>query len=165
MTGRITSTLLATVLWLAVTILPAAAQTFPVRANTYINDYADLLTPPQEQEIAAKLADLRKNRDIEMTVLTIESRATYSQDTTNEAFATALFNHWQLGDPTRNDGVLFLVSLGDREMRIEVGSGYGSAKAAPLKKIIDRIIVDEFRLNTYDERHRPYDPRNRGRLA
>ena len=150
MEGRIASTLLATALWLAVSILPATAQSFPVRADPYVNDYADLLAPDQEQEIAAKLADLRKNRDIDMTVLTIESRATYGQDVTNEVFATNLFNTWGIGGRARNDGVLILVSLGDREMRIEVGSGYGNTKDAALKKIIDRIITDQFRMNTYD---------------
>jgi len=47
MEGRIASTLLATALWLAVSILPATAQSFPVRADPYVNDYADLLAPDQ----------------------------------------------------------------------------------------------------------------------
>lgn len=150
MAGRITSTLLVTALWLATSIMPATAQTYPDRRDPYVNDYAEILTSAQEQEIAAKLADLRQNRDIEMTVLTIERRADYGQNVTNEIFATNLFNRWALGDRNRNDGILFLVSRLDREMRIEVGSGYGATKDVPLKKIIDRVIIPEFRLNTYD---------------
>lgn len=150
MAGRIISTLLAFGLWLAISIMPAAAQNFPLRTDGYVNDYADLLTPAQEQEIAAKLEDLRKNRDIDMTVLTIANRAAYGQTISNEEFATTLFNQWGVGDRNRNDGVLFLVSLLDREMRIEVGSGYGDTKNAALQKIIDRIVIEQFRLNTYD---------------
>lgn len=147
--GRIISTLLATSLWLVTAILPATAQTFPARSNTYVNDYADLLTTTQEREIADKLADLRKFRDIEMTVLTIDTRATYGQLVTNEVFATTLFNQWGIGDRNRNDGVLFLVSRFDRDMRIEVGSGYGREKDDALKRIIDHVIIPKFRLDSY----------------
>jgi len=95
------------------------------------------------------LIDLRKNRDIEMTVLTIEWRSDYEQTVSNETFATALFNHWGIGDATRNDGVLFLVSRFDRDMSIEVGSGYGATHDEGLKKIIDKVIIPKFRLDTY----------------
>lgn len=148
--GRFVRPVFVIMLWLAVSVQPATSQTYPEDRDPYVNDYADLLTPAQEQEIAEKLADLRKNRDIEMTVLTITRRSDYSQTVTNEAFATNLFNRWGIGDRNRNDGVLFLVSRFDRDMRIEVGSGYGRTKDEALKKIIDRVIIPKFRLNTYD---------------
>ncbi len=31
----------------------------------------------------------------------------------------------RVGDAIRDDGVLFLVALGDRQVRIEIGAGYG----------------------------------------
>lgn len=148
--GRFTRPFFVIVLWLAVSVQSATAQSYPQDRDPYVNDYADLLTPTQEQEIATKLADLRKNRDIEMTVLTITRRSDYGQTVTNEVFATNLFNRWGIGDRNRNDGVLFLVSRYDRDMRIEVGSGYGRTKDDALKKIIDRVIIPKFRLNTYD---------------
>jgi len=148
--GRFVRPILVILLWLAVSVQSVTAQTYPQDRDPYVNDYADLLTPTQEQEIAAKLADLRKNRDIEMTVLTITRRSDYGQTVTNEAFATNLFNSWGIGDRNRNDGVLFLVSRQDRDMRIEIGSGYGRTKDDAPKKIIDRVIIPKFRLNTYD---------------
>lgn len=132
--GRFTRPFFVIVLWLAVSVQSATAQSYPQDRDPYVNDYADLLTPTQEQEIATKLADLRKNRDIEMTVLTITRRSDYGQTVTNEVFATNLFNRWGIGDRNRNDGVLFLVSRYDRDMRIEVGSGYGRTKDDALKK-------------------------------
>lgn len=136
-------------LWLTLAIQPATAQTFPIGENEYVNDYADLLSPWQEDALREKLADLRKNRDIEMQVVTIRQRADYDQDVSNEAFATALFNRWGIGDRNRNDGVLFLVSRLDRDMRIEVGRGYGRTKDDALKRIIDKVIIPEFRLDNY----------------
>jgi len=35
---------------------------------------------------------------------------------------TYLFNSWGIGDRQRNDGVLLLVAVKDRKVRIEVGS-------------------------------------------
>lgn len=148
--GRIIRPILTTVLlWSVILTQAATAQTFPDRANTYINDYADLLTTDQEQDLLRTLTELRQNRDIEMTVLTIKRRSDYQQPLTNEAFATALFNHWGIGDRDRNDGILFLVSRLDRDMRIEVGTGYGSKHDAGLKTIIDRVIIQKFRLDNY----------------
>jgi uncharacterized protein len=46
--------------------------------------------------------------------------------------------------------LLLLVSRNDRELRIEVGSGYGNTLNAPMKRIIDDVIVPEFRRDAYD---------------
>ncbi|MFT4742475.1 MAG: hypothetical protein ACI91Z_000448 [Yoonia sp.] len=149
MKGRIRWPLFAFALWLA-SITLATAQTYPIDHDTYVNDYADLLSDVQETALRKTLIDLRKNRDVEMTVLTIERRSDYGQTVSNEAFATALFNHWGIGHAARNDGILFLVSRSDRDMRIEVGSSYGATHDAALKQIIDRVIIPKFRLDTYD---------------
>ena len=148
MTGRIISTLLAIALWL-VASLPATAQTYPLDRDPYVNDYADLLSDAQEIELRRKLVDLRKFRDIEMTVLTISRRSDYGQAVSNEVFATNLFNNWGIGDRNRNDGVLFLVSRFDRDMRIEVGLGYGNHKNEPLQRIIDKVVLPDFRRDNY----------------
>lgn len=150
MTGYTLWPLLTLALWLA-TSLPATAQTFPNERDPYVNDYADLLDDAQEAELRRKLADLLEHRDIEMTVLTITQRSDYNQTSSNEAFATALFNAWGIGDSQRNDGVIFVVSRFDRDMRIEVGSGYGTTKDAPLKDIIDTIVIPNFTADRYAE--------------
>jgi len=38
-------------------------------------------------------------------------------------FATRLFNSWGLGDRRKNNGVLLLVSTGDRRVEVEIGRG------------------------------------------
>ena len=40
-----------------------------------------------------------------------------------EAFATALFNTYGIGNMPKNNGVLLLVAVRDRKARIELGSG------------------------------------------
>ncbi|WP_108813331.1 TPM domain-containing protein [Loktanella sp. Alg231-35] len=138
----------AVALWLLV-VPPLAAQTFPEDADFYVNDYADILTDAQEDDLAAVLEELFQARDIEFTVLTIPRMADYGHTGSIENFATALFNTWGIGDADRNDGLLLLVSRFDRELRIEVGAGYGDTLNAPMKRVIDNKITPYFRLDDY----------------
>lgn len=55
----------------------------------------------------------------QLTVLIVSSLNDYPiEDVAHKVFTT-----WKLGDKDRDDGVLFLVAIDDRKMRIEVGQG------------------------------------------
>ncbi len=114
-----------------------------------MNDYADLMTADEEAALRGKLVELRDERDIEFTVLTIVNMADYGHEGAIEPFATGLFNEWGIGSAARNDGVLLLVARFDRELRIEVGSGYGATKNDAMAAIIDTKIVPLFRDDDY----------------
>lgn len=131
--------------------LPVQAQNFPEYEELYINDFADLLTPVQEADIRDDLMELRSKRGIEFTVVTINLMFDYGHSGAIEPFATGLFNYWGIGDASRNDGVMMLISRFDRKMRIEVGSGYGASLNAPMKKIIDNKITPRFKEGDYPE--------------
>jgi uncharacterized protein len=128
-----------------------AAQTFPTADDLFVNDYADLLDVQQEEDLRATLQELRDERDIEFTVLTISRMSDYGHDGAIEPFATSLFNTWGIGNADRNDGVLLLVVRFDRELRIEVGSGYGTVLNGPMQRIINKQIVPYFKLDAYPE--------------
>ncbi|MEJ8562247.1 TPM domain-containing protein [Yoonia sp. GPGPB17] len=127
----------------------AIAQSFPEDIDFYVNDYADLLTDSEEQELRGDLDELYNERGIEFNVLTITRMSDYGHSGSIEAFATDLFNTWGIGDEERNDGVLLLVSHLDRELRIEVGAGYGTTLNRPMEHVIDTKIVPNFRLDEY----------------
>ncbi|MGR3712815.1 MAG: TPM domain-containing protein [Shimia sp.] len=127
----------------------AAAQTYPAYDELYVNDFAFFLSVEEEDTIRAKLAELRQERGIEFTVVTIDSMFSYGHNGPIEPFATGLFNFWGVGDADRNDGVMLLVALNDRVMRIEVGSGYGSSKNTKMKNIIDTTITPRFKAGDY----------------
>ncbi len=123
----------------------APAHAYPDYTNLYVNDFADLLPQEVEDDIHDRLVDLRKSHGIELTVVTIHRRTDYGPATSNEAFATGLFNYWGVGDAARNDGIMILVSKNDREMRIELGSGYPLARNRDAKKIIDKYMLPHFK--------------------
>lgn len=143
-------TFLSALLLLAAPI--AQAQTvYPDYSEIHVNDFADLLSAKQEDAIRDDLKELRQETGIEFTVVTIETMGEYGHADNFELFATGLFNDWGVGDAGRNDGVMMLISRFDREMRIEVGSGYGAGKNDPMKAIIDDVILPQFRKDDYAE--------------
>ncbi len=125
------------------------AQEYPTYDNIYVNDYAQILTSAQESKLRLKLQALKAARGIEFTILTIRNMSEYGHTGAIEPFATGLFNRWGIGDAETNDGILLLVAHRDRELRIELGSGYGTRLDREMKRIIDSTIVPEFRRNAF----------------
>lgn len=127
----------------------ALAQDYPAYREVFINDFENLLTPQSEEALRDKLQAVKAQAGVEMTVVTIGSRSDYGASGAIEPFATGLFNEWGVGDATRNDGVMILVAKDDREMRIELGSGYGRRRDSDMKRIIDTFMVPHFRSGDY----------------
>ena len=67
-----------------------------------------------------------------------------------EQYATRVFEKWKLGDTERDDGILILVALEDRRMRIEVGQGLeGTVPDVLAGRIIDQDMKPRFQANDY----------------
>lgn len=143
--------ILAAIATLVMSLLPVTAQTnYPIAGDAYVNDYAQLLTPEDAASIRQSFAQLEAQQGIEAVVVTIESIQAYAtDDKTVESFATHLFNTWGIGHAEKNNGILVLVAVGDRAVRIEAGAGYGTSLDSPLKKIIDQAMVPRFKQGDY----------------
>lgn len=129
----------------------AYAQTYPVYGGVYVNDLANVITDEDEAIIRAQLKALFKDHGVEATVLTIDSRKTYGNSANIEDFATGLFNKWGIGDATRNDGILILIASNDREMRVELGTGYGYEFDFAAGDVIDQNFLPSFRNDMYSQ--------------
>ncbi|MDJ0821533.1 MAG: TPM domain-containing protein [Paracoccaceae bacterium] len=123
----------------------------PGYRDVYVNDYADLLDDDAEARIRRDLIELYDRTGVEMTLLTIERMGLYGFTGTIESFATRLFNTWGIGNAARNDGVLILVSRYDRQMRIELGAGYGRARDDDMQRVIDTAFLPSFRNDAYQQ--------------
>jgi uncharacterized protein len=123
---------------------------YPPRQDTVINDYADLLQPADKTKIRQTLEQLKATHGIEAVVVTVPSIGMYETgDPHIEAFATNLFNNWGIGDASRNDGVLVVMSVGDRAVRIELGKGYSRPYDRRMQAIIDDYMLPRFRAEDY----------------
>lgn len=142
---------IATYLLAQANISPSWAQTgYPTANDPYLNDYAQVIRPEDAASIRQSLATLEANQGIEAVVLTINSIQDYDTgDSTIESFATNLFNSWGIGDADKNDGILTLVAVSDRNVRIEVGAGYGNSLDFAMQSVIDEYMVPNFKQNDY----------------
>ena len=94
-------------------------------------------------EIAGKL--LREER-IPLFVVTIRSLAGQNAAGQSvEQYARALFDHWGIGSPDRNYGMLLLVAAGDRKARIELGAGWAGQHDAAARSVMNDLIVPAFK--------------------
>ncbi len=133
------------VLYVAV-VLPVQAYTSPGQPTSFVSDFADVLTSEQEIELNDRLATLAIGDGAEMAVVIIP---TLGGDTI-ENYAVSLFAEWQIGTEATDNGVLLLIALTEREVRIEVGYGLeGIITDAQAYWIIQDIITPAFRSEDY----------------
>ena len=130
----------------------AAQGSYPEPQDLYINDYANLLSDTDRTNVNDLLVTLRQENDIEATLLTIGAINDYNTgDSTIEAFATNLFNTWGIGDRNKNNGVLLLVAVNDRKVRIELGNGYENRYNDEMQDVINEHILPSFRNGNFSQ--------------
>jgi uncharacterized protein len=86
-----------------------------------VTDVAHVLSSAEKSRIESKLYSLKANGGHELAVLIVPTLGGESVE--DYAYATA--RAWGLGQKGKDDGVLLLVSTGERKIRIETGKGVG----------------------------------------
>ena len=123
----------------------ATASDFP-RPQGKVNDFAGLLTPEDREALEAQLASLERDTSAEVAVVTVQSLGGRAL----EEYATALFTEWGIGKQGKDNGVLVLVAVDDRAMRIEVGYGLEGVLPDGLAgAVIRETFLPRFRENDY----------------
>jgi uncharacterized protein len=135
------------VLVLFLTLLYSAgfSQEFPAKPNTLVNDYTGTLSPTQKQQLENKLVAFDDSTSTQIAIAIIKSVGEYD---INE-YALGLGRSWGVGG-AKNNGVMIVVSLGDR--KISMQTGYGLEGALPdiiTKRIIDNEIKPYFKQGDY----------------
>jgi uncharacterized protein len=120
---------------------PALAQTYPPLTGRVV-DQADLLNPQQEAELTARLEALERASSRQLVVLTVPNL----QGREIEDYGVGLGRAWRIGQQGANNGVVLIVAVEERKMRIEVGYGLeGVMTDALSSQIIRRDIRPRFR--------------------
>lgn len=138
-------------LWATAFSATASTPHYPAPINKYISDYVGILQPADRLRIASTLSKHEQTTGIECTVVIIDSINSYAPGASLETFATRLFNTWGIGDRSKNNGVLLLVSLQDRKVRIELGAGYGTAHEKTAAEIINSTMLPLFKQDKIKE--------------
>jgi len=113
----------------------------------YVNDFAGLMDPASISDLDSLITGVEKGTGAEIAVVTIDSL----EGITIEEYAVVLFEQWGIGKADEDNGILILVALLDREIRIEVGYGLeGVITDLEAGRIIDEIIVPNFKNEDYN---------------
>ncbi|MDO8716187.1 MAG: TPM domain-containing protein [Dehalococcoidales bacterium] len=123
------------------------AQTFP-RPTGFVNDYAGLLLAGGKNQLESRLVKLEKDTSAELAVVTVVKL----EETTIEEYAVGLFNDWGIGKSDKDNGVLLIMSLTDREVWIEVGYGLEPVITdGRAGRILDDKVIPSFRTGDYEQ--------------
>ena len=110
---------------LAVTLAVPAFAVEGGFADLYYRMYdgAEVLTEDEDNELEDALEELSLRQSFDVTIASIESLESVGADSM-EQFADDLYDYCQFGYGTDRDGVLLLVSVGDRKWHLST-CGYG----------------------------------------
>lgn len=121
------------------------AQQFPKLTGRVV-DAANLIDPPREAQIVARLEALEKQSGRQLVVVTLPDLQGYDISD----YGYRLGRAWGIGDKERDDGALLIVAPTERKVRIEVGYGLeGILTDALSSQIIRNTIVPRFKANDY----------------
>jgi len=112
----------------------------------WVNDFANIIPPAQEQRISAICLELSRKTGAQLAVATVKSL----EGLTVETYANELFEKWGIGQKGKDNGVLILLSLDERKIWIEVG--YGLEPILPDGKvggILDQYVVPSLSRNDF----------------
>ena len=113
-----------------------------------VNDYAGILDQSFKSNLEQNLRIIKNKASIEIAVVTVESLDGNPIDD----YGNKLFETWRIGNKEKNNGVLLLIAVKERKIRIEVGYGLeGDLNDAMAGRIIRNYISPYFKEGDYQK--------------
>lgn len=114
----------------------------------YVNDYANILSNETESYIIKVNESLFSQTGSQVVVVTVRNLG----ENSIEEYATELFRTYGIGDKNKDNGLLILLALEERKIRVEVGYGLeGILPDAKTGRIQDEYIIPYLKNNNWDE--------------
>lgn len=108
------------------------------RPRGYVNDFAGALDAAFEAKLDSALAAANRRGGPQVAVVLVDQ----VPDGDLEGYSNELFNRWKIGRKGKDDGLLMLLALKDRRLRIEVGRGLeGDIPDGWAGRLRDEVIV------------------------
>lgn len=128
-------------------LAPGAAPKLPSPAGP-VTDLAGILDAGTQQQLLRRIREVQERTTAEIAILTVQS----TEPLTIEEYSVAIFDRWKVGKRGQDNGLLFLVAVRDRRMRITTGYGLeGILPDGRVGEIRDRDIIPYFRAGRYPE--------------
>lgn len=118
--------------------------------GSFVADQVGVLSEDHAQEINAIGSEVKVQKGFPIVVVVIQSLdSMYSGDLTIEQYSRMLFDSWGIGTQNLNKGMLLVVSIDDREARIELGSDWGGKANDDTDAVMANMIVPRFKSDDY----------------
>ncbi len=129
--------------------LPALAAEPRIPApEGFVTDRAGVIPPATRERLTALLEELKQKTGAEIAVVTVPTTAPLDDFT----YAMRIADAWKPGRKREDTGIVFLVAVQERKLRILTGYGLeGILPDGLVGEIEDREIVPAFRAGRMDE--------------
>lgn len=143
------SSLLCLISLFFVWILPVKAMNIPnPNSSFYVLDQANLISTSTELDIVDISESLYNETEAQIVIVTLDNLSGYDL----EQFSVQLFRDWGIGNKDKNNGVLIILALAEREVRIEVGYGLeGAIPDSVAGRILDEYMLPNLQEGNYDQ--------------
>ncbi len=112
----------------------------------YVNDVAGIMDEPSRAKLESLLDQLQRKTGAQFAVLTVKTTAPL----TPSEYKVQVFQRWKIGERGKDNGLLMLVALAEREVRFETGYGLeGTLPDGLQSRIVRREIAPRFRAGDY----------------
>lgn len=112
----------------------------------FVNDFVNIIDENDESEIMKIGVDLYEQTTAQIVVVTIDSLDGYDVD----EYALELGRAWGVGSEEKDNGVVILLSLSDRQISIQVGYGLeGCLNDGKVGRILDNYAIPHLSNNDY----------------
>lgn len=124
-----------------------SAATLPkAKSNFFVNDFANVISDSDESKMQQQGEALYKASGAQVVVVTVDDMD--GEDI--ESYSLELARSWGIGSKKNSDGVLLLLSVKERAVRIEVGYGLeGALNDSKTGRILDTYGIEYFKNNDF----------------
>lgn len=138
------------ILFFALPSLLFAKVNIPAQ-TAWIMDSASIIDSGTKNQLETYLESINTKSGVQIAVFTVNSiKETAGEDLTIEEYAAEVFEKWGLGQKDKDNGILLLVEMDTRSLRIEVGYGLeGVLTDTKCGLIIRNFIAPEFKNADY----------------
>lgn len=114
----------------------------------YVNDFAGIMDAGTKAKLVQLTRELEARTGAELAVVSVKSL----EDKDIETYSNELFKQWEIGKAKEDNGVLLLVALNERKVRIEVGYGLeGVLPDGKTGRILDQRVIPYFKESKYGQ--------------
>ncbi len=127
--------------------LSASALNIPkATSNFFVNDFANVISDSDEQKMQQQGEELYKACGAQVVVATVKSID--GEDL--ETYSLEMARSWEIGSKENDDGILLLLVVDDRNVRIEVGTGLeGALPDSKTGRLLDSYGIEHFKNNDF----------------